>query len=376
MNSSLPTHQSGAVLLALLLVIVSGSAYLLVSNLNENAKKVVRLQETRNSLELAKSALLGYAVNFPEISGNSQNGPGYLPCPDLDNTGYAGGACSFANGTTVGRLPFETLEIEELRDAHGERFWYAVSDSHKYGTGKTVPLNSNVKADLSVSQAKDVVAVIIAPGEPLYNQERPSNNVLEYLEGENSNKNEEYLLNEDNSNDLVAYITRQELMSVVEERVIGQLELKVESHYSNYDEYPWLSPFADPDTSSFLGLPTNCGGHLSQELIDTMPEWFSVNEWHHLIVMIYTDEYSPDMLIGCSPSRTDLTVFYSKNNDELTPSPGAILIMSGIEIEDQDRSSSPTIDDYFECENKTFDDTYRDKKCSNNFNDNVRNITP
>jgi len=389
MNSSLATQQSGAALLALLLIIVTGSTYLLISNLNENAKKVMRLKDTRNSLEIAKSALIGYAVRFPEIDAESGtdpiDGPGYLPCPDKNNTGYAGTACSLSGGTTVGRLPYETLEIEELRDAHGERFWYSLSESHKYGSGKTVPLNSNVTANLSIGKFDDVVAVIIAPGESLSDQARPSNEPTDYIEAENSDHDEDYSLRQENSNDIVVYITRQELMSAVEERVIGQLELNVESFYTdngdndpyNNEQYPWLSEFEDPDDSSFTGEEGVCAGHLSQKLIDTMPEWFSVNEWHHLIVMIYSDEYRPDISIDCSEPRTDLTVFYSNKSNKINSSPGAVLILSGMALDYQDRKSHPdNLIHYFECENHILDKTYRSKQCLDEFNDKLRDITP
>jgi hypothetical protein len=63
-------------------------------------------------------------------------GPGYLPCPDLDDDGWAEPTCGSQNGESgqserLGRLPWKTLGLADLRDGHGERLWYAVSSKYK-----------------------------------------------------------------------------------------------------------------------------------------------------------------------------------------------------------------------------------------------------
>src|SRR6185295_4229955 len=101
------------------------------------------------------------------------------PCPDITNTGTAGGSCSNGGGTTIGRLPWKTLGLPDLRDASGERLWYAVTDSFKnnpaVGTlnsdsrgGITVrDRNGNVVndgTDVGTFTRSGAIAIIIAPG--------------------------------------------------------------------------------------------------------------------------------------------------------------------------------------------------------------------
>ena len=81
----------------------------------------------------AREALIAYAADRP-ISATV--GPGYLPCPDLDDDGWAESTCGSQNGDSgqesrLGRLPWKTLGLPDLRDGHGERLWYAVSSKHK-----------------------------------------------------------------------------------------------------------------------------------------------------------------------------------------------------------------------------------------------------
>lgn len=85
------------------------------------------------SLATAREALIAHAASRPldEIVG-----PGYLPCPDLDDDGWAESTCGSMSGETgqwqrLGRLPWKTLGLPDLRDAFGERLWYAVSSKHK-----------------------------------------------------------------------------------------------------------------------------------------------------------------------------------------------------------------------------------------------------
>jgi hypothetical protein len=75
----------------------------------------------------------------------------------------------------VGRLPWKTLGLPDLRDAAGERLWYAISDSLR----DQGVVNSNSAGQLAVydgvsgaALASSVVAVIIAPGTELAGQNR------------------------------------------------------------------------------------------------------------------------------------------------------------------------------------------------------------
>ena len=160
--------QSGAALLVLMLILIVGSSFFLATKLNINLTKTQRDEQTGIALSAAKNALIGYAISYPD-KVNPAEGPGYLPCPDNDNDGDAEGSCVLGGvNNTIGRFPYETLELEDLRDSSGQRFWYSLSQNFRNNPSKLVPLNSESpsSAALSVDGVGDIVAVIIAPGAP------------------------------------------------------------------------------------------------------------------------------------------------------------------------------------------------------------------
>src|SRR5450759_1302013 len=136
-------QQRGAVLMIMLVIMVMGIAAVLISSLSTTALKNARQETTSNALVQAKDALIGYAVSDP-------NRPGELPCPDFDNDGmitladYSGSNCK----SLIGRLPWKTLGLPDLRDGSGEHLWYAISDTF-HANGSTI-INSNTKGTLLV----------------------------------------------------------------------------------------------------------------------------------------------------------------------------------------------------------------------------------
>jgi len=169
------SRQRGAALFIILLLIVVSAGIVFVSRLKSAAVDLDAQRKTAVALAEAKSALLGYAAS-------DANKPGSLPCPDANNDGeskpiddYSGATCVVA----VGRLPWKTLGLSDLRDGAGERLWYAVSP--KFAANATSPLNSTVAGQITVRDANGnivsngqgatgVVAVIIAPGPALIRQ--------------------------------------------------------------------------------------------------------------------------------------------------------------------------------------------------------------
>jgi hypothetical protein len=78
----------------------------------------------------------------------------------------------------IGRLPWRTLGLPDLRDENGERLWYALSSRFRDHLSAQ-PINSDTKGnrlvyanDNAVVLAPEAVAVIFAPGTPLGNQVR------------------------------------------------------------------------------------------------------------------------------------------------------------------------------------------------------------
>src|SRR5205085_490476 len=126
-------RQSGAgfVLVALFLVAVLASLAALGRGAFNGAAQRQRI--TERALAQAREALIAYAAERPI---DAAVGPGYLPCPDADDDGWAETTCGSLSGhlgqaERLGRLPWKTLGLPDLRDGSGERLWYAVSTRHK-----------------------------------------------------------------------------------------------------------------------------------------------------------------------------------------------------------------------------------------------------
>ncbi len=116
--------------LAIVLVIIGVLAGSFISTLSSRIDNT-RIADTRDELELAKQAMIGYAISQPSP---------YLPCPDCINAilcpnGTArdgiedrqvNGSCSVGN--RVGTLPWVTLGLAE-KDAWGNRYRYWVDNT-------------------------------------------------------------------------------------------------------------------------------------------------------------------------------------------------------------------------------------------------------
>ncbi len=260
--------DKGSALLAMMLVLVVSASYVLVSKLNNSNREYKRRGSSVQVLNEAKAALIGYAISYPE-NVNPNSGPGYLPCPDLNNDGSAEGSCVLAGPNfTTGRFPFETLNVRELRDGSNERLWYALSENYRNFAGLT-PLNSETAGQLSVDGANDIVAIIFAPGYALDGQGRDPTTtevttVANYLESENASITDVNYVSTaaGNFNDTLVTITRQELMQAVEARVLGDVSQAVAAYQGNHAAYPWLSAFTNPTASTYRGQSGTIRGHL------------------------------------------------------------------------------------------------------------------
>lgn len=127
------TGQRGAALLLASLVVLLAIAALVAAEVAARHTTAMRERATERSLAQAREAIVAYASDRPI---NSIVGPGYLPCPDLDDDGWAEATCGSQNGDSgqaqrLGRLPWKTLGLPDLRDGYGERLWYAVSSKYK-----------------------------------------------------------------------------------------------------------------------------------------------------------------------------------------------------------------------------------------------------
>ncbi len=125
--------QQGLILA--LAAVMAGLALLALAALDISWRMAGALREQASDRVLlqAREALVAYAS---DRSISRELGPGYLPCPDLDDDGWAESTCGSLTGDVgqaqrIGRLPWKTLGLPDLRDGDGERLWYAVSTKYK-----------------------------------------------------------------------------------------------------------------------------------------------------------------------------------------------------------------------------------------------------
>jgi len=217
-------HQRGAALLIAMLVVVLGLVTLLTFRSERKGPELEAERKTALALAKAKEALLGAA-----ILDNGGGNPGRILCPDQNNNGQSqGAACGFtppATGLVVlGRIPHQTLNIDEKRDTANERLWYIVDKEFR---SKPSLINSNLTPSLLLN-GQPVVATIIAPGAALANQNRPSgggNVYSDYIEGFDGVSAVVTTAQSPSFNDRVIAITSQELFSQVTLRMARELSL-------------------------------------------------------------------------------------------------------------------------------------------------------
>ena len=172
-----PRKQRGAALMVMLVIMVMGAATFLVSSLNRSAVQTERDRLTADALAQAKTALIAYAATYADTHSGKVHG--YLPCPDegqnITQDGQANSPCGATDVSRIGKLPWNTLGLQPLKDGSGECLWYAVSGTHK-NSPTTLMMNDDTVGLFEVMAPDGVnylagssannraVAVIFAPG--------------------------------------------------------------------------------------------------------------------------------------------------------------------------------------------------------------------
>jgi type II secretory pathway pseudopilin PulG len=265
-------------------------------------------QRTTDAQAQAKEALIGRAVS-------DDNRPGSLLCPDTDDDGSAelfgvGGDCP----SYIGRLPWRTLGLTDLRDSSGERLWYALSNRFRdHGTAE--PINNDTKGNRTVysestatTLTTEAVAVVFAPGASLGAQIRDAALALcpttgttiahnqcaaNYLETaatvNNATTNGPYISAQrsDSFNDRLLLVTTADLMPTVERRVAREILARLQD-YRNLSAcgcYPWAANDFD-DNSVDVPPRTRGGVPIENALPETwgslgilVPPWLPINKW-------------------------------------------------------------------------------------------------
>ncbi|OIR15792.1 hypothetical protein GALL_32930 [mine drainage metagenome] len=183
-------RQRGAAMMIMLVIMIIGVITFLVGALSNSTLKSARDQQAADVLVQARDALIGRAVS-------DASHPGSLPCPDSHPPGNPPGSPAAAlEGTSdpmsgndcpnyLGRLPWKTLGLPDLRDGNGERLWYALSRTLRDSISAQ-PINSDTQGWLSLTGTitlNNVAAIVFAPGAALCGQSRTTSATAnQYLE--------------------------------------------------------------------------------------------------------------------------------------------------------------------------------------------------
>lgn len=290
-------RQQGVILITLFALLGVSALYLLIKQFNTAQLQITRDQITTAALIQAKEALIGRAVN-------DNNRPGVMSCPDIDDDGSAespisyGGVCP----SYIGRLPWKTLDLPDLRDGNGDRLWYALSSSLR-DDASAQPINSSTPGNLTVDSTNQIAAIIFSPGPPLATQVgRPSNNVADYLDGSNADADNNYTsgLISSRFNDRLMIISRDELFRAVNKRIVAEVRgssplgtsgSRLLGYYANpiHHEYPWAAAINNgvPTSGTLTGfVPYNVPGLF-------LPTWLASNGWYDLITYSVAPEFQP-----------------------------------------------------------------------------------
>lgn len=297
----------GQALLILLLMLSVAAVLLVYGSTTESGRIVKSERKTRATLEYARQALIGRAV------GDASR-PGSLPCPDGDDDGsadlFVGSSCP----TYIGRLPWRTLGLGDLRDASGERLWYALSPAFRDHPAAP-PLNSDTRGTLTVysrSEAttisRDAVAVVFSAGAAVGSQRRDAAtaqcatdgkhvrrdhcaaNYLDTATGfNNASAAGPYVTATSTAayNDRLALIVAADLMPLVEQRVALEIRnaLLAYKKTSACRCYPWADSSGDgvSDTGSNRGRLPVLKAFPEEWGTQALPAYVAQNEWARVI---------------------------------------------------------------------------------------------
>lgn len=250
------------------------------------------------------------------------NGYSEVKCFDSSKPNGLPLIADHANMRCLGRLPWRTMkmptETGSENDVPGDMAWYAVSANLAFPkcldylnseiinfsyTSYICPIDGVVGAPtslpypwLTVRDARGivlsnrVVAVIIVPGREINGQSRPSVPNLagpnQYLDAatvtittvtadcpgppctltySNADLDNDFIQADQSStfNDLLVYITIDEIMAKIEARAGKEILASVQRFRDSYGTYPWLAPYANPSVlGNYVAVTGTRVGHV------------------------------------------------------------------------------------------------------------------
>lgn len=296
-------RQRGAALLVFLLLFFVGSMSWLLAKGNTGALRRTLDDTTAAAMVEAKTALLGRAAQ-------DDNRPGSLTCPDTDDDGVAnqiGGNCT----AYIGRIPWKTLDIADIRDGWGERLWYALTPELRDNPAAQ-PINPQQVLQLSLDGTANYAALVFSAAPPLSNQNgRPSNAVADYLDGANSDGDLSYVSgpHSESFNDSVLTITREDVFRTVNMRIMAEIRgpddnapgapsRGLRRFFADNGMFPW----ADTDGDGYANGGAVSGRPPYNELnLDAGTlAWLNANQWPNLLSYQRNNDNSVIISIGSS----------------------------------------------------------------------------
>lgn len=329
----LSTRQSGvALLLLVLLLIIVGVGFLIgIGNTRATSEKQARDRDSIKAMANAKDALLGFAMSNPTR--------GYLPCPAdpaLAGTATEGTEMATCNSDAlrIGRLPWRTLGIGDLRDGYGESLWYAVAGDV---TDNAVIINRAISVGtLSVNGSGNIAAIIFSVGSPIGAQQRVNTvaacvttggalrrdycatNYLDVDPTGISNADADTtfaLARNDAFNDSLLTISANQLFEGIEKRVMQQVKACLQKYASDPGNIAGLYPWAHADASgtyfpavSHPDFASTYKGRIPDQVTSSLPgigwspdcplpssggakSW--LRDWHELVFYAVDSQYAP-----------------------------------------------------------------------------------
>lgn len=391
-----PLRQQGQVLVAVALIISVAAGAIIYSFLAPAARRMEEDRTAANVLAQARDALIGR-------SASDNNRPGSLPCPDLvtnipgtnvPNDGIADLLVGNECPSYIGRLPWRTLDLPDLRDASGERLWYALSRAFR-DDDSAQPINSNTVGNLGITgsvTATNVVAIVFAPGAVVGAQVRDAANmnlVTNYLEGGNETSGTTAFTAGAPGpafNDRLLAITSDALFAVVETRVAREARAVLRAFYNDPANayFPFANAYGDntyqcTDNEYSGRIPRFFTGQCKTDPADpdwkgvTWPNWFFANNWHEIVFYAVASKCAKPASPACSASGGLITVtnMPAPNNNIQ-----ALVIMPGRSLAGQARPCAAVSDCLEDPENIDGDASFTKSAVTPTVNDRLVVVSP
>ncbi len=170
--------QRGVALLGFISLVTLISLHILLNHLNAGNTRFTHEQQTERALLKAKLALIGDAASADEIARAGRlslpdMGPGISDKEGESSPNFSGNTASL---TLIGKFPWLSLATGPLRDTEGECLW--LIDSGNFKKSPITPLNWDTPGKIEVIDtqghplARNLAALLVAPGRPLDGQDR------------------------------------------------------------------------------------------------------------------------------------------------------------------------------------------------------------